>query len=63
MFDLWWIYVVAAGLVACVVFQAWDRRSRAERGTRQEEGRVETEAEFQAERAEGAKQAWGSLKT
>jgi hypothetical protein len=59
MFDFWWIYVVAAGLVACVVIQAWDRRRRAERGNRQEEGRVETEAELQAERSEGAKQAWG----
>jgi hypothetical protein len=54
LLDIWWICVIAAGLAALVISQAWDRRNCAERHTRQEKGRVETEVGLQAEQAEQA---------
>lgn len=62
MFDIWWIYAVAAGLVACVILQAWDRRHCAKRGARQEKGRVEKQAALRAQTIELAKPAPASLK-
>jgi hypothetical protein len=43
MFDMWWIYVLGAGVVAFVLFQAWDRRRNADRAVRLEKGRVDKE--------------------
>ena len=44
MLETWLMIAVGAGLVASVAFQAWDRRHNAERGARQEKGRVDAEA-------------------
>jgi hypothetical protein len=63
LLDKWWLYAAGTGLVAWVVFQAWDRRHNAEWGARQEKGRVDREAARQAEGIEYAKQARPSMKS
>jgi hypothetical protein len=63
LLDMWWLYAAGTGLVAWVVSQAWDRRHSAERGARQEKGRVDREAARQAEGIEYAKQAHRSMKS
>jgi FtsZ-interacting cell division protein ZipA len=54
--DMRWLYVVGGVVLVFVIFQAWDRRHRDVRFTRQERSRVDREAALYSEETESGKQ-------